>query len=70
MFTVKLKCHMYFLIGWNFKYHFCTNHITFCEAFFFYFNKKYKMAAAEHISYDWVKENIINIIECSTNSFT
>ena len=58
---------MYFLIGCNFKYHISTNNITLYDAYiYFYPDKKYKVAAAEHISYDWVKEDILN--KCSRNS--
>jgi hypothetical protein len=53
---------MYFLIGCNFKYQISTKHITFYEAcIFFYLDKEYNIKAAEHISYDWVKEDLIHI---------
>ena len=53
---------MYFLIGCNFKYHIITNNITFYEAcIYFYLDKKYTINAFEHISSDWVKEDIIHI---------
>jgi hypothetical protein len=53
---------MYFLNGCNFKYHIITNNITFYEACInFYLNTKYTINTVEHISSDWVKEDIINI---------
>ena len=47
-----------------------TNNITLYDTcIFVYPDKKYTINTVEHISYDWVKEDIINI-KCSTNSFT
>ena len=53
---------MYFLIGCNFKYHISTNNITLYDAYIFvYLDKTYTINTVEHISSDWVKEDIINI---------
>lgn len=62
MFIVKFKCHIYILIGWNIKHHLELT-ILIDVRYLCYFGKKYKMAAAEHISYDWVKEDILIIIQ-------